>query len=190
MTKLPPASAPRMQPYLTRWTGRLRDIEEIPLPKGYTLFPAAEKVLREFAGLHIGRCDWGLECGTCDFEMDPVDTTYGKENTRLDEGGKRGKRQVVYGSLQPGKYPQEESGGTQPGAQREGQVLHDQVPAGELGPAESGGTGDVRRRRWKRAKQRKRPWPSRRRGKRGRLPPRLSCNGTAGICRGGKQWRL
>ncbi|HSI85850.1 MAG: SUKH-3 domain-containing protein [Candidatus Methylacidiphilales bacterium] len=66
------------------------DIEEIPLPKGYPPFTAAEKVLREFAGLHIGRCDTGIECATSDFEIDPVDTV--GENLKPDKRAPNGLR--------------------------------------------------------------------------------------------------
>ena len=79
------------------WTGRLRDIEEIPLPKGYPPFPAAEKVLREFAGLHIGRCDTGIECATRDFEIDPVDAV--GENLDPDDRAPNGLRVYPLGTF-------------------------------------------------------------------------------------------
>jgi len=41
------------------------------VPAEFVLFPKAEEVLSEFAGLHLGNCGPGIDCATSDVEIDP-----------------------------------------------------------------------------------------------------------------------
>jgi hypothetical protein len=43
-----------------------------PLPADFSIFPAAETVLREFSGLHIGSVGPGQQCATSDLLVDPA----------------------------------------------------------------------------------------------------------------------
>jgi hypothetical protein len=45
------------------------------LPTDFTIFSAAEKVLREFGGLHIGSVGPGQECATSDLSLSPASAT-------------------------------------------------------------------------------------------------------------------
>jgi hypothetical protein len=50
-----------------------RDVlDKVRIPEGFELFPAAEKVLREFGNLHIGACGPGKDWATIDVELDPL----------------------------------------------------------------------------------------------------------------------
>lgn len=59
----------------------------VPLPKDlpadFPLFPAAEAVLREFGGLHIGSVEPGQECATSDLSVSPASAAGSSAHTGL-----------------------------------------------------------------------------------------------------------
>ena len=49
-----------------------RDVlDELVLPENFILFPAAERILREFGGLRVGTTGRGVDCGASDVNFDP-----------------------------------------------------------------------------------------------------------------------
>jgi hypothetical protein len=52
--------------------GSPRGHVHLDMPRGYDLFPAAERVLLEFGGIKVGTYGKGLECCTNDVEISPI----------------------------------------------------------------------------------------------------------------------